>query len=407
MTLKSLFDKRYTLYIKNLLKYSKLIVNDHFVLILFLLLGAGGFAYSEFLDTVTPGMVEPRLLVAILFFMLTSTGNLSLLLEPADRMYLLPKEHEFKPIFKKMIARSFLEQTLSTAALTFVTFPIFVTTRNASTQDSLYIFAALMGLKWVNLLVKINPYFNNDKESNQKLKWSMHAFKLFGILSLLFLSIPLTTVLITAIALISAYAFFTEEIFFEKVFKWETMIEAEENRMQRIYRFIQMFVNVPHMQPKIHRLPWLDGALNTFTKRYEKAPYYFILRTVARNPEYSMLILRVSVIGMILLSVTESFLISSLLMVLFLYVIGFQMISLIDEINQTPQFQMYPITEKIKIDSVLRIIFEILLITAIFLTLGALYTHGLMGFVLFPIGILFAYLFSRFYVPQRLKTQKR
>ena len=407
MTLKSLFDKRYTLYIKNLLKYSKLIVNDHFVLILFLLLGAGGFAYSEFLDTVTPGMVEPRLLVAILFFMLTSTGSISLLLEPADRIYLLPKEHEFKPIFKKMTARSFLEQALSTAALTFVTFPIFVTTRNASTEDSLYIFAALMGLKWLNLLVKINPFFNNDKETTQKLKWRMHAFKLFGILSLLFLSIPLTTIVITAIAVISAYAFFTEKIFFDKVFKWETMIEAEENRMQRIYRFIQMFVNVPHMEPKTHRLPWLDGALNTLSKRYEKAPYYFILRTVARNPEYSLLILRVSIIGMILLAVTESFIISSLLMVLFLYVIGFQMISLIDEINQTPQFQMYPITEKIKIDSVLRIIFEILLITAMFLTVGALYTHGLMGFVLFPIGILFACLFSRFYVPQRLKTQKR
>lgn len=198
-----------------------------------------------------------------------------------------------------------------------------------------------------------------------------------------------------------------EKILFNKVFKWETMIEAEENRMQRIYRLIQMFVNVPHMEPKIHRLPWLDGALNALTKRYEKAPYYYILRTVARNPEYSLLILRVSVIGMLLLAVTESFLISSLLMVLFLYVIGFQMISLIDEINQTPQFQMYPITEKMKIDSVLRIIFEILILTSILLTLGALYTLGLIGFILFPIGLLFAYLFSRFYVPQRLKAQKR
>ena len=407
MTLKSLFDKRYTLYIKNLLKYSKIIVNDHFVLILFLLLGAGGFAYSEFLDTVTPGMIEPRLLIAILFFMLTSTGSISLLLEPADRIYLLPKEHEFKPIFKKMTTRSFLEQSLSTAALTFVTFPIFVTTLNAQTTDSLYIFAALMGLKWLNLLVKINPFFNNDKESTQKLKWGMQAFKLFGILSLLFLSIPLTSLLITGIALINAYAFFMEKILFNKVFKWETMIEAEENRMQRIYRLIQMFVNVPHMEPKIHRLPWLDGALNAFTKRYKKAPYYYILRTVARNPEYSLLILRVSVIGMLLLAVTESFLISSLLMVLFLYVIGFQMISLIDEINQTLQFQMYPITEKIKKDSVLRIIFEILILTSILLTLGALYTLGLIGFILFPIGLLFAYLFSRFYVPQRLKAQKR
>lgn len=407
MTLKSLFDKRFTLYFKDLLKYSKLIVNDHFVLILFLLLGAGGYAYSEFLNTVTLGMVQPRLLVAILFFLLTSSGSITLLLEPADRIFLLAKEHEFKPIFKKRTARSFLAQSLSAAVITFVTFPIFVTTLDASTSDSLFIFATLMALKWLNLLVKIQPFFHNDKENARKLKWGMHAFKLLGILSLLFFHIQLTAILIGITALINAYFFFTEKIFFNHVFKWETMIEAEENRMQRIYRFIQMFVNVPHVEAKIYRLPWLDRFLDSFTKRYQKAPYYYILRTVARNPEYSMLILRVSMIGMLLLAVTESFLISSLLMVLFLYLIGFQMISLVDEMNKTPQFQMYPITEKIKKDSVLRIIFEIMLITTVFLTLGSLYIQGLMGFILFPIGILFAYLFSQFYVPQRLKIQKR
>jgi len=47
-----------------------------------------------------------------------------------------------------------------------------------------------------------------------------------------------------------------------------------------------------------------------------------------------------------------------------------------------------------------------MLITTVFLTLGSLYIQGLMGFILFPFGILFAYLFSQFYVPQRLKAQK-
>src|SRR5690625_6530846 len=99
MTLKQLFQKRYTLYIKNLLKYARIIINDHFVLILFILIGAGGSTYSQFLETVTEGMVEPRLLVVLLFFFVASTGIVTLLLYPAYRVFFFPIEREFKQVF--------------------------------------------------------------------------------------------------------------------------------------------------------------------------------------------------------------------------------------------------------------------------------------------------------------------
>ena len=53
MTLNNLFSKRRTRYVKEMMKYGRLIFNDHFVLLLFLLVGAGGLAYSDYLDTLT------------------------------------------------------------------------------------------------------------------------------------------------------------------------------------------------------------------------------------------------------------------------------------------------------------------------------------------------------------------
>lgn len=406
MTLNHLFQKRYTLYVKNLLKYARHIVNDHFVLVFFLLIGAGGYTYSQFLETVTYGMIEPRLFVLILFFVLTSTGSITLLLEPADRIFLLPKEREFREIFKRLTIRSYASQMISTALITFVAFPIFVTTLDAKTLDSLYVFLTLTSLKWLSLLTKIYPFFYNRQENERKLNIIMYTIKLVALISLLFIHIQLTATIITIAALFSAYQFFAERIYFSQFFKWEIMIEKEEQRLQRIYRFIQMFVDVPHIKTRIRRLKWLDRPLNWFSQHYPTAPYYYILRTMTRNSEYSLLILRVTIVGAILLAVTESFATGLLLGLLFLYIIGFQLVPLMNEINRTPQFQIYPITEKVKAESVYRMIFQILSFVSIFLALSAFKIQGLLGLTMLPLGVIFAYLFSYFYVPRRLKQVK-
>ena len=403
MTLKSLFQKRYTLYLKNLLKYARHIVNDHFVLVFFLLIGVGGYTYSQFLETVTLGMVAPRCFVLLLFFMLTSTGNITLLLESADRVFLLPKEREFQKIFKQLTLRSFASQMISMALLTFVTFPVFVATLDTSPIESLFIFLALISLKWLNLLTKMYPFFYNQKEDERKLKLGMIGIKFLTLTSLLFVNLRITTIIITLMAVISAVQFFKGKIYFKQFFKWETMIEKEERRMQKIYQLMQMLIDVPHLKTKIRRLKGFDKTLNWLSNRSPTAPYYYILRTITRNSEYSMLILRVTIVGGILLAVTESFTTGMLLGLLFLYVIGFQLIPLLNEMNQSPQFQIYPLTMSVKVKAVKRLIFQVLSLVSIVLTLFALNGQGVVGLMLLPVGIIFGFLFSQFYVPWRIE----
>ena len=403
MTLNRLFQKRYTLYLKNLLKYARHIVNDHFVLVFFLLIGVGGYTYSQFLETVTLEMVEPRLVVLLLFFMLTSTGSITLLLEPADRVFLLPKEREFQKVFKQLTFRSFASQMISMALLTFVTFPIFVTTLDTNTMESLFIFLTLVSLKWLNLLTKMYPFFYSQKENERKLKLAMVGIKLLTLTSLLFINLPITAILITLVAVIGAIQFLTGKMYFKQFFKWETMIETEERRMQKIYQLIQMFVDVPQLKTKIRRLKVLDKPLNWLSERYPTAPYYYILRIITRNSEYSLLILRVTIVGAILLAVTESFATGLILGLLFLYVIGFQLIPLINEMNQSPQFQIYPVTKTMKVKSVKHIIFQVLALVSIVLALFALNAQGIVGLTILPVGMLFGFLFSQFYVPRRIE----
>jgi ABC-2 type transport system permease protein len=401
MTLKGLFKKRNTAYLKDLTKYGRIIINDHFVLILFILFGAGGFAYSNYLETITLGMVQPRLLVAFLFLLVVSTGRVKLLLEPADKIFLLPKEQAFKKIFKQMIRSSYLQSLLSVAILTILTFPIFVTTIDAQTYELFLIFLTLAGLKWLNMLTRIAPFFEMEENNSRLL---LTGVKILAIIGLLFINIPITTLLVVALAVYSAYQFFSEKIYFNHLFRWESMIQAEEKRMQQLYRFIGLFTNVPTIETNIKRLPWLDKILETLSKRNPKAPYYYILRTVTRNTEYSLLILRATIVGVLVLAVTGTVFISLVLVLLFLYIIGFQLLPLVNELERLPQFQMYPISAEEKARAVFKLIFQILFLVSILLGLASVNMLGMYGLILIPIGFVFAYLFTSFYAPSRLKT---
>src|SRR5699024_4032678 len=121
-----------------------------------------------------------------------------------------------------------------------------------------------------------------------------------------------------------------------------------------------------------------------------------------RNTDYSLLVLRATLVGGLLLAVTGSWLVSAALVLLFLYMIGFQLLTLAAEIERIPQFKIYPITTRAKNKAIFRIIFQLLIVVSLLLGLAAFPGLGLTAFGLWPLGFFFSYLFSYLYAPRRL-----
>ena len=404
MTLKALFNRRRTRYIKEIMKYGRLIFNDHFVLLIFLLVGAGGLAYSQYLDTVTQGLIQPRLLVGFLFFILVSTGSTTLLLEPADQIFLLPKEEGFKEVFKELVTRSTLESLLPVGLITFVTFPVFVSTTHAEPIDMAFIFLSLASLKGLNALYQLMPFFEMKDGTQKKSQLIWFLVKLGTLIGLLFIHVKLTAIIILIVAGLVWFQFYNEKLYLNKLFNWERMITAEDQRMQKLYRFIGMFANVPNIQTPIKRLAWLDTTLDRLTKRHPTASYYYILRLAIRNTEYSLMILRATMVGAIILAFTNTIILSAVIVLLFLYIIGFQLLTLVNELKRVPLFQIYPISDEEKTKAVQQLIFQLLFIVSFLLTLASLNGVGIIGVTLVILGILFAYMFSFIYAPRRIKA---
>ena len=404
MMLNALFNRRRTRYIKEIMKYGRLIFNDHFVLLIFLLVGAGGLAYSQYLDTVTQGMIQPRLFVGLLFFILASTGSTTLLLEPADQIFLLPKEEGFKKVFKQLVTRSYIESLLPVGLITLVTFPIFVSTTHAEPIDMAFIFLTLASLKGLNALFQLMPFFEISDETQKKSQVIWFLVKLGTLVGLFFIQIKLTAIIILIITALSWFQFYSEKLYLNKLFNWERMITAEDQRMQKLYRFIGMFANVPNIQTPIRRLAWLDTTLDRLTKRHPTASYYYILRLAIRNTEYSLMILRATLVGAIILAFTNTIILSAVIVLLFLYIIGFQLLTLVNELKRVPLFQIYPISDEEKLKAVQQLIFQCLFIVSFILAFASLNGLGIIGGILVGIGILFAYLFSFIYAPRRMKA---
>lgn len=404
MTLKTLFSRRRTGYMKEIMKYGRLIFNDHFVLLIFLLIGAGGLAYSNYLDTLTTGMIQPRLFVGLVFFILASTGSITLLLEPADQIFLLPKEEAFKPIFKQLVTRSFLESLLPLGLVTFITFPVFAATTTVAPLNMALIFMALASLKSLTTLVRLSPFFEMEAQDTAKIKLTLFILKLATLFGLLFVHIPVTAILILLTAAFFWLQFYQEKIYLNRLFNWEQMIRAEEQRMQKLYRFIGMFASVPNMQTPIKRLAWLDSLLNYLTKQNPTASYYYILRLAIRNTEYSLMILRAALVAAIILAFTNNLILSALIVVLFLYMIGFQLLTLVNELKSAPLFQIYPISADEKVKAVQKLIFQCLFFVSILLGLASLNGLGIIGLTLIVLGILFGLFFGYLYAPRRIKA---
>lgn len=404
MTLKALFNRRRTRYIKEIMKYGRLIFNDHFVLLIFILVGAGGLAYSQYLDTVTQGLIQPRLLVGLLFFILASTGSTTLLLEPADQIFLLPKEEGFKEVFKELVTRSTLESLLPVGLITFVTFPVFVSTTHAVPIDMAFIFLSLASLKGLNALYQLMPFFEMKDGTQKKSQLIWFLVKLGTLIGLLFIHVKLTAIIILIVAGLVWFQFYNEKLYLNKLFNWERMITAEDQRMQKLYRFIGMFANVPNIQTPIKRLAWLDTTLDRLTKRHPTASYYYILRLAIRNTEYSLMILRATIVGAIILAFTNTIILSAVIVLLFLYIIGFQLLTLVNELKRVPLFQIYPISDEEKTKAVQQLIFQLLFIVSFLLAIASLNGVGIIGVTLVVLGILFSYLFSFIYAPRRIKA---
>lgn len=394
------FQKRLSRHQKKMSRYLRFVFNDHFTLICTFLLGGLGLYYSDSLKTLPQPFWQGKLLVIFVLLFSLSIGKLATLIEPADVIFLLPKELELMPYLKKAFSYSLLLPFGVLFLITGAAMPLIAVSTGQSFVAFFFYLLVMWSLKTTNLMLQGLALYQNSASLKKQLSLLWWVLSIFC----LFLSVFLQPFLGMLAALVQLGLFTVLCKRNNGLLDWEKMVKSEQARQNRIYRFINLFTDVPQITATAKRRKYFDVFLNKISFRHENTYLYLFARRLLRGAEFSGLYLRLLFLGGFVLAFVDDRLLGLILGCLFLYLIGFQLVPIYNDFQYMVLIHLYPVDEAQKIRAVQKLLTILLLVAAgIFSIMSLVSMPQFSDTLILAVGYLFfVWVFMYFYVPKRL-----
>ena len=286
--MKDLFLKRKQAFRKECVGYLRYVLNDHFVLFLLVLIGFLAYQYSQLLQHFPENHWPILLFLGIVSVLLLAWGGIATYMEGPDKLFLLVSEEEVKSHLKGQTVRSLV-------------FWLFVQT--------------LFLLLFVPLFLAMG-----------------YGFPVFLIY----------VVLLGA----GKYLLFRQKaskFYTETGLNWDYVIAQESKRKQVLLRFFALFTQVKGVSNSVKRRAYLDFILRTVQKVPSKIWQNLYLRSYLRNGDLFALSLRLLLLSLLALLFIERAWIATAVVVLFNYLLLFQLLALYHAFDYQYLTQLFPL----------------------------------------------------------------
>ncbi|WP_436864789.1 ABC transporter permease EcsB [Bacillus fungorum] len=396
----ALWKERFRHFLKEVRTYSKYVFNDHLKFIFVFIIGAGAYYYQQWLQTLTPSF-QAALVMAVLLGLVLTAGSIQTLLKEADLVYLLPVEEKLKPYFIKAFLFTFMIQLYIIAIVAAALAPLYFQQMKQTGAVYIWIVLAFVIVKAWNLFVAWEKSFLTD-QNIQRADWFIR-FILNG-LFVYFLVERTSVMFIGGIVLLMVlYLAIMHQMVKGKPLNWEYLISEEGKKMMLLYRIANMFVDVPALKERVARRKWLDFILSMIG---EKRTYlYLYTRTFLRSGNYFGLYVRLLALGGIILYFIPFLYGRFIVSLIFLYLIGYQLLTLWKHHRMKIWLDLYPVGGEEKKKDFLTLLNAILIIGSIvFTVIFALATKDfMMTGILLVVSIVFSIGFVYQYGAKRIE----
>ena len=286
--MKDLFLRRKQAFRKECVGYLRYVLNDHFVLFLLVLIGFLAYQYSQLLQDFPENHWPILLFLVIVSTLLLTWGGIATYMEGPDKLFLLVSEEEVKSHLK--------DQTVSS-----LVFWLFVQTL---------------------FLLLFAPLF-------LAMGYGLPVFLIYVLL--------LGT---------GKYLVFREKaskFFTENGLDWDYVIAQESKRKQVLLRFFALFTQVKGVSNSVKRRAYLDFILKAVQKVPSKIWQNLYLRSYLRNGDLFALSLRLLLLSLLALLFIEQSWIATAVVVLFNYLLLFQLLALYHAFDYQYLTQLFPL----------------------------------------------------------------
>ena len=404
----TIFEARVRKYQKKSMKYIRYMLNDHFLIVLFFLFGFIMVQYSSWIQTIRV-LEWPLLgLLAVLLASVPFFGRIATLLEPADAIFLSVVGQDFKAYLQKAIHRSWVLPLLVMLASTGIAFPIVA--QAFGTNMSMFVKLYLLQVLFKDLLFRCTKYaYRGVLHFTWMEKLGIYVIAVvnfFGIFLWIFEGLSFVLLVIPALLSIFIEQYYGKAAF---VYRFDSMIELELTRQQRIYRLYALFVDVPMVhKPQAHRRSYLDGVLKVLVGNQPSGHRYLVSRTVIRTSQYMSLLFQLAVISFVVALFSQEYYWNFIVNPLLVMLLGFQLIGVIQSANTQNSHFSSLADNNARLQDNLSVLMWTMVASGIVLgissVMGMREVIGLVGIIFYPV---FGILFTQFYLRYRLLKKRR
>ena len=286
--MKDLFLKRKQVFRKECVGYLRYVLNDHFVLFLLVLIGFLAYQYSQLLQDFPENHWPILLFLGIVSTLLLAWGGIATYMEAPDKLFLLVSEEEVKSHLKEQTVRSLVFWLFVQTLFLLLFAPLFLAMGYGLPVFLVYV-----------LLFGLGKYFLFRQKASK---------------------------------------FFTET-----GLDWDYVIAQESKRKQVLLRFFALFTQVKGVSNSVKRRAYLDFILKAVQKVPGKIWQNLYLRSYLRNGDLFALSLRLLLLSLLALVFIEQAWIATAVVVLFNYLLLFQLLALYHAFDYQYLTQLFPL----------------------------------------------------------------
>ena len=286
--MKDLFLRRKQAFRKECVGYLRYVLNDHFVLFLLVLIGFLAYQYSQLLQNFPENHWPILLFLGIVSALLLAWGGTATYMEGPDKLFLLVSEEEVKLYLKGQTVRSLVFWTIVQTLFLLLFAPLFLAMGYGLPVFLIYV-----------LLLGAGKY----------LLFRQKASKCFT----------------------------------ENGLDWDYVIAQESKRKQVLLRFFALFTQVKGVSNSVKRRAYLDFILKTVQKVPGKIWQNLYLRSYLRNGDLFALSLRLLLLSLLAEIFIEQSWIATAVVVLFNYLMLFQLLALYRAFDYQYLTQLFPL----------------------------------------------------------------
>lgn len=309
------WSKRYSAYLKEVGKYGQLIMNDHFSILILIILAFAGLYYRELLiqlksmnlEAVHWGVVFISVIYLSTVFM---WGRPMWLTKDPDKSYLFAKGEEWHVFWLKSTLVSSILPMILIALASFIVIPFLDIVDVWSIQDSWLLIAYLVAFKLLSFNLLYLDIFNLGLGQwvKRPLERWHHAVVLALVLLLTF-SLPSNAAKFIPLVFIACLTLYILWAMGQRKKRWlafEYVVAKEERREANFYRWVSVFADVPHLKASVSRRPYLDNMIQSVNRLRLNRYTYLFIRNLFRNNAYSGIWIRVMLFVAVLITLVSN-----------------------------------------------------------------------------------------------------